>query len=51
MGHPPIYPLEEILPGVPASVVRKDLILISKAGGFGPVDVLDMISNWLREIQ
>ena len=51
MGHPPIYPLEEILPGVPASVVRNGLILISKAGGFGPVDVLDMISHWLREIQ
>jgi uncharacterized protein YgbK (DUF1537 family) len=51
MGHPPIYPLEEIVPGVPASVVGNDLILVSKAGGFGPVGVLDRIGDWLREIQ
>ena len=50
MEHIPLYPVTEIVPGVPASVIRGDLILITKAGGFGPVDVLDRVRDWLLRL-
>ena len=46
-----LIPLGELLPGVPASEARLDgrpLIVISKAGGFGPPDVLIQIHRALR---
>jgi uncharacterized protein YgbK (DUF1537 family) len=44
IGNPPLRPLGEIVPGVPLSrVTGRDLILITKAGGFGPLDVLPAI--------
>ena len=48
IGNPPLRPLGEIVPGVPLSrVTGRDLILITKAGGFGPVDVLPAIRRAL----
>lgn len=43
MGFPPIRPLGEILPGVPVSRIQRrtgPLWLVTKAGGFGPPDLL-----------
>ena len=49
MGRPDLQPVGEVLEGVPVSAVRRKaaglkgdgfLYLISKAGGFGPVDVV-----------
>jgi D-threonate/D-erythronate kinase len=42
LGRPSIHPLREILPGVPLSRVG-GLHLVTKAGGFGPPDVLARI--------
>lgn len=39
MGSPPLYPLGDALPGVPVTRAG-NLTLITKAGGFGPPDVL-----------
>ena len=48
LGNPPLHPLGEIVPGVPVSKVEGgDLYLITKAGGFGPVDVLSAIRRAL----
>jgi D-threonate/D-erythronate kinase len=48
IGEPALYPLGEIVPGVPLSkAADRDLYLITKAGGFGPVDVLPKIRNAL----
>jgi D-threonate/D-erythronate kinase len=48
IGNPPLRPLGEIVPGVPLSrVTGRDLILITKAGGFGPLDVLPAIRRAL----
>ena len=48
IGNPPLRPLGEIVPGVPISKVEgRDLYLITKAGGFGPVDVLSAIRSAL----
>jgi uncharacterized protein YgbK (DUF1537 family) len=48
IGNPPLRPLGEIVPGVPLSTIEgRDLYLITKAGGFGPVDVLSTIRNAL----
>ncbi|HWQ57201.1 MAG TPA: four-carbon acid sugar kinase family protein [Bryobacteraceae bacterium] len=46
MGLPAIEPIREILPGVPLSRIARggrNLYLITKAGGFGPPDVLTRI--------
>jgi D-threonate/D-erythronate kinase len=50
LGRPSLEPLGEVLPGVPVSRIRariegtgRDLYLISKAGGFGPVDLVPML--------
>ena len=48
IGNPPLRPLGEIVPGVPLSrVAGRDLSLITKAGGFGPVDVLPAVRRAL----
>jgi uncharacterized protein YgbK (DUF1537 family) len=48
IGSPPLEPLREIVPGVPLSRVEgRDLYLITKAGGFGSLDVLSAIRNAL----
>ena len=48
LGNPPLCPLGEIVPGVPISkIAGADLHLITKAGGFGPVDVLCAIRRAL----
>lgn len=63
LGRPPLYPVAEVLPGVPVAKIlaadlagrapgrNRDLYLITKAGGFGPPDVLARIrectgSSW-----
>src|SRR5262249_23936455 len=43
LGCSVLWPIGEIVPGVPLSRGRcdgRDLIIITKAGGFGPVDIL-----------
>jgi uncharacterized protein YgbK (DUF1537 family) len=48
IGNPPLRPLGEIVPGVPLSqVTGRDLVLITKAGGFGPADVLSAVRRAL----
>jgi uncharacterized protein YgbK (DUF1537 family) len=61
IGNPPIYPVNEVLEGIPVSKVKtarlslhsgdrgRDLHLITKAGGFGPVDVLRTIQKVIGE--
>jgi uncharacterized protein YgbK (DUF1537 family) len=61
LGEPPITPVAEILPGVPVSRIGKchlksslaeydrDLILITKAGGFGEMDVLCRVRRILEQ--
>lgn len=61
LGDPPISPIAEVVPGVPASRISKshlktrltgydrDLILITKAGGFGEVDVLCRVRRILEQ--
>jgi uncharacterized protein YgbK (DUF1537 family) len=47
---PMLRPLGEIVPGVPLSLVRyrgRDLIIMTKAGGFGPVDILATMRSLL----
>jgi uncharacterized protein YgbK (DUF1537 family) len=59
LGGPPLYPVSEVLAGVPAArISAADLIgqagrgrclyLITKAGGFGPTDVLTQIRERCR---
>jgi uncharacterized protein YgbK (DUF1537 family) len=50
LGGPPVYPLGEIVPGVPMSRAR-DLYLITKAGGFGSVDILAALRDRLSGSQ
>jgi uncharacterized protein YgbK (DUF1537 family) len=42
-----LHPIAEILPGVPICRTGTGLYLITKAGGFGPVDVLTQIRSRL----
>jgi len=56
LGRPPVYPIGEVLPGVPVSRFRfgnkgQDLLLITKAGGFGSPDVLCAIRSALDRSQ
>jgi uncharacterized protein YgbK (DUF1537 family) len=58
LGGPPLYPVSEVLAGVPAARIsggdltgaggRRCLYLITKAGGFGPPDVLMRIRERSR---
>jgi D-threonate/D-erythronate kinase len=44
-----LRPIGEIVPGVPVSRARfsgRELIIMTKAGGFGPVDILE----WIRSL-
>jgi uncharacterized protein YgbK (DUF1537 family) len=50
MGNPDIHPYREIVAGVPFSTLMcggRELNLITKAGGFGVVDILTSIRNLL----
>ena len=56
LGQPDLWPLGEVVEGVPVSAIGRDSIgmkggeasyMISKAGGFGPVDVLPKIHKTL----
>jgi D-threonate/D-erythronate kinase len=58
LGHPDLHPIGEVMEGVPISAVcRKSaglkgegpFYLVSKAGGFGPVDVLSLIHTNLTQ--
>lgn len=50
LGNPPITPIGEVVPGVPISrIADRDLLLITKAGGFGGVDVLCQIRRTLEQ--
>lgn len=52
LGHPPVYPMGEVFSGVPLSRIdakmlrssigerERDLCLVTKAGAFGPADIL-----------
>jgi len=55
LGDPQLEPLREILPGVPISrVIRKNgttYYLVTKAGGFGPPNVLQQIQDLLCQHQ
>ena len=54
MGRPGLLPRQEILPGVILSEtigIGKQMWLITKAGGFGPEDVLRQIKDQLRRNQ
>lgn len=55
-GAPPLEPLGELLPGIPVSRLydrssQRDLLLITKAGGFGPPDVLARLRERLTRKQ
>ena len=51
VGFPPIRPLGEVVTGVPISKVAvggRDVYLITKAGGFGEIDILTQIRKKLH---
>ena len=50
LAGPPLYPLGEVVPGVPLSRMR-DLHLITKAGGFGSLDILSLLRDRLSRSQ
>ena len=60
LGDPPVIPIGELVPGVAISRIRstdlavlpgydRDLVLITKAGGFGDVDVLCRVRQILEQ--
>lgn len=61
LGSPPLIPVGEVVPGVAVSRIEKvslpehlathgcDLMLITKAGGFGPVDVICRVRQILEQ--
>jgi uncharacterized protein YgbK (DUF1537 family) len=54
LGCSTLLPLGEVVPGVPVSVVplaRRELTFITKAGGFGPADILASIRNRLGSVR
>jgi uncharacterized protein YgbK (DUF1537 family) len=54
LGSPLIHPLGEALPGVPVSRLAyagRDLHLVTKAGGFGPPDLLARLQGMLGGVQ
>ncbi|MGC9970781.1 MAG: four-carbon acid sugar kinase family protein [Bryobacteraceae bacterium] len=55
-GGPPLEPVGELLPGIPVSRLydqgsQRDLLLVTKAGGFGPPDVLARLRERLTKRQ
>jgi uncharacterized protein YgbK (DUF1537 family) len=49
LGSPALYPIGELLPGVPASRIEgRREILITKAGGFGPPDLIERLRSKLK---
>jgi uncharacterized protein YgbK (DUF1537 family) len=50
LDYPDLLPLRELLPGIPLSELAdgRRTLLASKAGGFGPEDVLTRIQEALR---
>ena len=60
LGLPPLIPLGELVAGVPITRIgasdlqealprrTRDLLLITKAGGFGEADVFDQVRNRLE---
>ncbi len=52
LGSSSLHPLGEVMPGVPLSRMKRpgaqDLYLITKAGGFGPVDTITEIGRRLQ---
>ncbi len=54
LGSQSLLPIGEVLPGVPLARIephntrKGELFLISKAGGFGPIDVIPQIARVLR---
>ncbi len=53
LGVRAVEPCGELLPGVPLSVIRRperEILLVTKAGGFGGPDVLDEIRQRLENI-
>lgn len=54
LGSPPLHPLGEVLPGVPLTRTAfpgkesRDLYLLTKAGGFGTVEIVSEIQQLLR---
>ncbi len=48
LGSPPLYPVREVMSGIPVSRLRH-LCLVTKAGGFGGVDVLPKLRILLRK--
>ena len=50
LGRPPVFPLGEVAPGVPLSRLL-DLHLITKAGGFGSLDILSVLRDLLSGSQ
>jgi uncharacterized protein YgbK (DUF1537 family) len=61
LGHPPLYPTGEVMEGIPISRIEakqitpslgprdRDLYLVTKAGGFGPPEVLTCLRSLLAE--
>ena len=50
MGTPLLHPFGEVVPGVPVSrIAGRPEILITKAGGFGPTDVVALIRRELDD--
>jgi uncharacterized protein YgbK (DUF1537 family) len=48
LGSKTLVPRGEVVPGVPVSILPgRELTFITKAGGFGPVDILASIRNLL----
>ncbi len=59
LGHPPLYPIGELMEGIPISRIEakqiapsigprdRDLYLVTKAGGFGPPEVLTCLRSLL----
>lgn len=59
MGQSVIHPIGEVLEGIPVSRIRlrpssrgvhgaeRDIVLVTKAGGFGPVDILPRVRHLL----
>src|SRR5262249_11893369 len=49
LGFPRLTPIAEVVPGVPITRVEgADLLLITKAGGFGPPDVIRQVRRILE---
>ena len=51
LGFPPLWPIGEVVPGVPVTRVKttaRDLLLITKAGGFGDADVFCQVRKKLE---